>query len=251
MSESDTAAGVERPADARDDDSAALADFLAKWRVRWPEWTIAEAFVPADQRAVALAWASLQQELVDAAWGGSDPIPGRAKLGWWQEELIGWTRGARRHPLATVLQALPASWQSLADALPALAVARERPASVAAAFDTLEPFANAVARVDSAVFDARSVPGDERVVAANLLHWRMAQKGDGGVPLDMLARAGGGDAVAVWTAELCRQWPTQRPGSRVRRIWAALAHKRLAAGGATLPLPAVKTLWIAWRSARD
>ncbi|KIQ96729.1 squalene/phytoene synthase family protein [Lysobacter sp. A03] len=251
MSESNTTEDVDRPADARDDGSAALADFLAKWRGRWPEWNIAEAFVPADQRDVALAWATLQQELVDAAWGGSDPIPGKAKLGWWQEELSGWTRGARRHPLATVLQAFPAPWQLLANALPALADARERPASVAAAFDTLEPFATAVAQVDNALFDTRSVAGDGRVVAANLLHWRMAHEGDGGVPLDMLARAADGHPVAVWAAELGRQWPMERPGSRVRRIWAALARKRLAAGAATAPLPAVQTLWIAWRSARD
>ncbi len=251
MSDSDNAPGDERPADARDDGSAALADFLAKWRGRWPEWSIAEVFVPADQRDVALAWATLQQELVDAAWGGSDPIPGKAKLGWWQEELSGWTRGARRHPLATVLQAFPAPWQSLAHALPALADARERPASVAAAFDTLAPFASAVAQVDNALFDTRAVPGDERVVAANLLNWRMAHEGDGGVPLDMLARAADGDPVAVWAAELRRQWPTTRSGAPVRRIWSALARERLATHGATAPLPAVKTLWTAWRSARD
>lgn len=251
MNGSDTAADVDRPADARDDGAAALTGFIAKWRSRWPEWTIAEAFVPADQRAAAMAWATLQQELVDAAWGGTDPIPGKAKLGWWQEELSGWTRSARRHPLAIVLQAFPAPWQSLAHALPALADTRERPASVASAFDTLEPFAAVVAQIDSALFNARSVPGEDRVVAANLLQWRMAHEGDLCVPLDMLARAADGDPVSVWTAELCRQWPTQCPGSRVRRIWAALARKRLAAGVATDPLPAVKTLWIAWRSARD
>lgn len=250
MTNPDNAVDADLPADARDDGSAALADFIAKWRSRWPEWTIAEAFVPADQRATALAWATLQQELADASWGGSDPRPGTAKLGWWQEELSNWARGARRHPIATVLQDAPAPWQSLANALPALADTRERPTSVANAFDTLEPVAAVVAEIDSALFSSGSLPADSRVVAANLLQWRMAHEGDSGVPLDMLARAGDGDPVATWAAELGRQWPKDRPGSRVRRIWAALAHQRLASRAPTAPLSAWTTLWIAWRSAQ-
>lgn len=250
MSESPPA-DTDRPADAREDDSAALADFLAKWRHRWPEWNIAEVFVAADQRVMALAWATLQQELVDAGWGGSDPIPGRAKLGWWQEELSGWSRGARRHPIATVLQPIDAPWQSLADVLPVLAATRERPDSVASAFDTLAPLATAFAGIDAALFRTPPSPGDQRLVAANLLHARMLHEGDQAVPLDMLARAGDGDPLATWTAELCRQWPEQRAASRVRRLWAALAQRRLAAGAATAPVPAARTLWVAWRSARD
>lgn len=37
-------------------DSAALDTFLQKWRTRWPEWAIAEAFVPASQRPLAQAY---------------------------------------------------------------------------------------------------------------------------------------------------------------------------------------------------
>ena len=65
---------------ARDE---SLDSFLDKWRTRWPEWAVAQAFVPPAQRDIALAWAALQQELTDAAWGGSDPRPGEAKLAWW------------------------------------------------------------------------------------------------------------------------------------------------------------------------
>ena len=81
-----------------------LDSFLDKWRLRWPEWRVAEAFVPAAARDTALAWMGLRQELADAAWAGVDPRPGEAKLGGWAEELLGWSKGARRHPLARVLQ---------------------------------------------------------------------------------------------------------------------------------------------------
>jgi len=240
----------ERPADARDDDSAALADFIAKWRSRWPEWNVAEVFVAADQRARALAWATLQQELADAAWGGADPRPGAAKLGWWQEELIGWTRGARRHPIATVLQPVPAPWQSLAEALPVLADSRERATIVADAFAALEPYAAVVAAIDCALFGSAAGPDDNRLVAASMLQSRMLQAGDDHVPLDMLARAGTGDAAAAWASELARQWPQTRAGSRVRRLWSALALQRLQGNAPAVPAPAWKALWVAWRSAQ-
>ena len=49
---------------------------------RWPEWHVAEVFVPRRAaRTGASAWFALRQELTDAAWGGSDPRPGEAKLG--------------------------------------------------------------------------------------------------------------------------------------------------------------------------
>ncbi len=240
----------DRPADTRDDDVAALADFIGKWRARWPEWVIAETFVPTHQRETALAWATLQQEFTDAAWGGSDPRPGLAKLGWWQEELNGWTRGARRHPIAIVLQAVPAPWQALAAALPSLADTRERPASVADAFASLEPFALAISNIDSAMFGADAGVDVHQVVAANLLHSRMVHDGDDHVPLDMLARAGRGDARAAWTSELARQWPEVRASTRVRRLWAALANQRLRSNAPFEPIPTWKALWIAWRSAQ-
>ena len=73
-----------------------LAHFFDKWRARWPEWPVAEAFIPPPQRELAMAWLALRSELADAAWGGADPTPGAAKLGWWVEELLGWAQGARR-----------------------------------------------------------------------------------------------------------------------------------------------------------
>src|SRR3546814_21010240 len=71
-------------------------------------------FLPDAQRETAFAWFALAQELTDAAWSAADAPPGLAKLAWWNEELQGWAKGARRHPLGAVLQALPAPRTPLA-----------------------------------------------------------------------------------------------------------------------------------------
>ncbi|MBE2212094.1 MAG: hypothetical protein IAE66_10805 [Xanthomonadaceae bacterium] len=96
------------------------ASFVDKWRARWPEWGIARVFVPADQRDLAEHWFALLQEWTDAA-STNEPAPGLAKLAWWQEELRGWAKGARRHPLGVRLQKAAVDWNAVADALPALA----------------------------------------------------------------------------------------------------------------------------------
>src|SRR3546814_3703825 len=92
-------------------------EFIAKWRTRWPEWNIGVVFLPDAQRETAFAWFALVQELTDAAWSGADATPGLAKLAWWNEELQGWAKGARRHPLGAVLQPLSAPWTPLAASL--------------------------------------------------------------------------------------------------------------------------------------
>src|SRR3546814_12137811 len=88
-------------------------EFTAKWRTRWPEWSIGMVFLPDAQRETAFAWFALVQELTDAAWSGADATPGLAKLAWWNEELQGWAKGARRHPLGAVLKPLSAPWTPL------------------------------------------------------------------------------------------------------------------------------------------
>src|SRR5690606_20594775 len=117
--------------------------FVSKWRARWPEWGVAEAFGAADQRQVAGAWVALLQELYDAAWSGQDPTPGLAKLAWWHEELEGWDKGGRRHPLGEVLQRLPAPWTRLGRARNALPSTRGQSAAEAA--PSLPDLAEAVA----------------------------------------------------------------------------------------------------------
>ncbi|MBF6023517.1 phytoene/squalene synthase family protein [Lysobacter niastensis] len=233
---------------AAHDHDEALESFVDKWRARWPEWAVAQVFVPAAQRPIALAWASLLQELTDAAWGGSDARPGEAKLAWWGEELQGWALGRRRHPLGAALQRQPAPWAQLASALPALRESRERPRDRADAVAALQPFARAVAATEAVLFEAPFEPAIP-AVTAGLLHARLAQMGESAVPLGLLAVAGDHGPRRAWNGELLAHWPALA-GARPRRIWSALARQRLSRGDAGLPLPPWATLLTAWRSAR-
>lgn len=238
-------------------DAGTLAGFIDKWRARWPEWRVAEAFVPEAQRETALAWFALRQELADAAWGGEDARPGEAKLAWWAEELHGWSQGRRRHPLGLALQRLPAPWQLLATCLPALRASRERQADAEQAVATLEPFAEAVAGIAATLF-ASPTPAPAAGAVVSVLAEQVLQRGDAAVPL--YARARPGDVVGPeitardWAGELVRRWPSPREGSRPGRIHAALVRARLqrfAAGHPSdAPLPYWIALFAAWRAAR-
>lgn len=223
--------------------------FVDKWRARWPEWRIAEAFVPAAQRARALAWAALRQELTDAAWAHRETRPGDAKLAWWAEELHGWTRGARRHPLGAVLQKIDAPWATLAAALPTLPATRERPRDRDEAWQTLRACADAVSAIDAALF-GRS-PSLPDAVIAQLLATRALHDPHAAIPLAEQARAGQGDARAGWNATVLAHWPAHAGGSAARSIELRLSRTRLARGDMARPLGALATLSAAWRAARS
>lgn len=218
-------------------------DFVAKWRARWPEWQVAEAFLPVATRAAWLAWFALRQELADAAWAGADPRPGEAKLAWWAEELQGWTQGRRRHPLGAGLQSLPAPWARLAAALPALAVVRERTTGLAEADAAMAPFAAAVAAVDLVLSDGILDHGMDPATVAAIASGLLGQR----------ALAGGDGTTVAWRQDLLRQWPSPQ-GVRAERIMAALVHGRLrlAVAGAESgrPLPRWRVPMLAWRAAR-
>lgn len=227
-------------------DPGALDGFIGKWRARWPEWRIAEVFVPASQRDTALAWFALLQELTDAAWSGEDSTPGLAKLAWWQEELQGWSQGRRRHPLGAALQPRPAPWMALSAALPALRSHRVLPRAIGDVFVGMHAFADAVAGVEDVLFDTHVTAAD--LVAATLLAAHPALSAAGHEPL---------------RTTLLSQWPAAR-GPRVRRIVSTLAHARLRPlrethgrpkhvpqeHASSQPLPPWRTLWLAWHAAR-
>ena len=216
-----------------------VASFIDKWRSRWPEWRIAEVFVPAGQRSVAEAWFTLLQELYESAWGGSDPTPGLAKLAWWHEELEGWAKGARRHPLGELLQRQPAPWSALGRALNALPATRGQPAAEAAG--ALAGLATAAWTCEAELFPGeRQVPGspaDPDAQAIVLLAERV-----------LLA---GVDADTSW---LLDHWPSRLPAARPRRIHAALLRARLASlskGQQPSALPGWRVLAMSWRAARS
>ncbi|MDQ2703208.1 MAG: phytoene/squalene synthase family protein, partial [Pseudomonadota bacterium] len=162
--------------------------FVDKWRARWPEWQVAEVFLPVSIRERSLAWFALRQELLDAAWAGADARPGEAKLGWWIEELQGWSQGARRHPLGAVLQSQPVPWARLAATLPALAATRERVTDLEEACAGLLPFASVVAEVDGLLANEAPAPADD--AALHLLAQRAVFADDNAVPLAVRARLG-------------------------------------------------------------
>lgn len=228
--------------DVRDEAST----FVAKWRARWPEWELGMVFVPEAQRPLVEAWMTLLQELTDAAWGGGDPTPGLAKLAWWQEELGGWSKGARRHPLGALLQPQPAPWQALGRALPDLRGLRgdggEDPgagpsaASLQGAVDTAAglQFAAAMADCEAVLFGARAVDADARAATfASLLGERALMRTASMEPIDRSDR----------------RPPAGHPGSRARGIQLALVAGRLQRPGRALG--PVRALFAAWRGARS
>ncbi|TZF91112.1 phytoene/squalene synthase family protein [Cognatilysobacter lacus] len=231
--------------ESRVDAGADVAAFVAKWRGAWPEWALAEIFLPAAQRPLVDAWRALQYEWQEAAWGGTDALPGQAKLQWWIEELDGWSQGRRRHPLGALLQRQPAPWRELALSLPSLAASRNPPQSVDDAWQALAPVSAAVAQVDAALFAA---PGDPRAVAACWLQARLARHADAAVPLDLqvdMPRARGN-----WARILLSAWPSPHGIAAARAIELALARGRLSRGDASKPLSPWTALWTGWRAAR-
>lgn len=231
----------------------ALDDFLDKWRTRWPEWRIAQPFVADAQRVRVEAWFALLQEWTDAAWAGDDPTPGFAKLGWWQDELQGWAKGGRRHPLGRVLQKQSAPWAALATTLPALQAIREplrrwdAPEALAPAMHAL---ADAMADCERALFMEAETAASTRA---------SAESGSGAFGLLALHalwhRDAAGDAMPqrTWAARLAAM-PSSRAATRPRRIHDALCRGRLqrfAAGGEIVPLSPPVALWRSWRAARS
>jgi hypothetical protein len=235
MADRGGAAAVNDPSD--------IDEFMSKWRGRWPEWRIAQVFVVESQRETVEAWFALLQEWTDAAWAGDDPTPGFAKLAWWQEELTGWAKGVRRHPLGRVLQKQATPWATLAAALPSLQAVRE-PLRAWAAPHTLmmplQPLAAVIADTERALFapETAAVADAFALLATHALWYR-------------------DEATAVaqletWAKQFAVIAP-QRAGSRPRRIHDALTHarlKRVAAGGEVSALPPAAALWRSWRAAR-
>jgi phytoene/squalene synthetase len=234
----------------------AVSSFTGKWRERWPEWSVAEVFVPVAERERAVAWFALRQELTDAAWGGGDVRPGEAKLAWWAEELQGWAEGRRRHPLGQELQRTPAPWALLASCLPALLASRERAVDADQAIAAVEPFAEAVAGIAATLF-ASNTPAPSRNAAIGLLAEQLLVQGDAAAPL--LVRARLGETVAAegfaraWATELLARWPAPYDGACPGRIHAALLQARLrryVAEGRMQALSRWRALWTAWAAAR-
>ena len=214
------------------DIDAAPAEFIAKWREHWPEWSVAEAFVPEEQREVASAWFALRHELTEASWAGEDPRPGEAKLAWWREELQGWAQGRRRHPLGSVLQQQPVPWILLADSIPALFASRGTAPAPDQAAIRLEPFAEGVAGIGATLFADAALPPPSapppRSVVYGLLAERLLRQGEVAIPGSIREEAGT-DATRAWAARLLQRGAPPHHGSLPGRLQALLVRERLQA----------------------
>lgn len=232
------------------DIDAAPAEFIAKWRERWPEWSVAETFVPEAQRDVASAWFALRYELTEAAWGGEDPRPGEAKLTWWVEELRGWAQGRRRHPLGEVLQKQPVPWILLADSIPALLASRGAAPDPEQAAIRLEPFAEGIASIGITLFaDAAQpppLPPPPRSVVYGLLAERLLRQGEGAVPGSIRTDAGD-NAVRAWATRLLQRWAPPHHGSVPGRLHALIVRERLQACADGRSLTSWSRLTLPWR----
>ncbi|MFT3898472.1 MAG: phytoene/squalene synthase family protein [Thermomonas sp.] len=232
------------------DIDAAPAEFIAKWRQHWPEWSVAEAFVPEAQREVAAAWFALRHELTEAAWGGEDARPGQAKLEWWGEELRGWAQGRRRHPLGAVLQKQPVPWILLADSIPALLASRGVAPDPDQAAIRLEPFAEGIASIGVTLFaDAAQpppLPPPPRSVVYGLLAERLLRQGEDAVPDSIRAEAGS-DPVRAWAARLLQRWAPPHHGSVPGRLQALLVRERLQACADGRSITSWSRLTLPWR----
>ncbi|OLG69073.1 phytoene/squalene synthase family protein [Xanthomonas oryzae] len=222
--------------------SSALDSFLDKWRTRWPEWSVAEPFIPQLQRPLAAAWFALLQEWEDIMNIAGDPLPADAKLAWWQQELRDWSNQRSRHPLGRVLEPVRAPWAALADTLPAMQTARVQPQSLQQALGTLHAFTEAVVAVEAVLF-ARTQPGDGAAVAVQWLDARQRVAGDSAAP--------GGVATAAWRIQLLQAWPRKVALARPHRVWSRLARLRLqrALSGRTAYPPPLQQVWHSWRAA--
>jgi hypothetical protein len=216
---------------------APYQDMLDKWQAHWPEWAVAEVFIPAPQRELARAWLALRGEWADAAWAGEDPTPGLAKLAWWQEELQGWARGAYRHPLGRLLQKQPVAWAALAAALPQLAASRSQQGDLGSAVRALEGVAQGLAALAAGLFGV--APAEAQDVAVTLLAERALRLPPSGVQGALSANG----LLAL---------PRMADASRPERIHAALLRGRLQlrAQGRSGAVPHWRALWACWRAAR-
>jgi len=234
----------------------ALDSFLDKWRDRWPEWSVAEAFVAEAERDRTVAWFSLLQEFDDILNIAGDPTPADAKLGWWASELRDWSTHRSRHPLGRLLEPVPAPWAQLADALLALVAAREPQIDADAALASLSIYAEAVCDVEAVLLGGARP--ESAALAAQVLAARLAEAGPLAVPHAFAANTADDEASREctrqeWARELLGRWPVGAGGSRARRIYARLARHRLeqlAAGRTSQPgRRLMGDLWRAWRAA--
>ncbi|MDR2871743.1 MAG: phytoene/squalene synthase family protein [Xanthomonadaceae bacterium] len=240
--------------------SPALDNYLQKWRRRWPEWQLAELFVPQGQRELAVTWFALLQEFDDAFNISGDPLPADAKLRWWREELHAWEGQRSRHPLGRRLGEITAAWSGLAQSLEDLPHTRDRDHDIDAARVGLQRYARAIAAIEAVLFPDTESRNDiaEGIVMQTLAVRCMSLV----APMTSVDSSNGSgseedrmSSVSMQkdrAGKLLRHW-SEHAGTLPRRIRSVLVWQRLgrfAAGERRYAHGSLSMLWRIWNMAR-
>lgn len=188
-------------------------DFVAKHWQRIPEWQLAAGFLPEASRTLQLDYLALQNEWW-LARAIADETPRFAKLSWWAEELRGWSRGMRRHPLGAQLYSASGRWSAVADALTQ---------------DSTQLLVNALSEVDAEILGI-ATPGAslQRIVAMETALLET-------------------DETAEWPSKRSRE---SEPLSRLRAMQHSILAARYAKSRRTVALSPLRALLISWNAAR-
>lgn len=242
---------------------------LASWRAQEPEMEFAEPFVPAALRPAVRAWGALLAELERSQFTPSDPNVAAQRLAWWHDEL---GTATPQHPVARALSAAglaPGTASALAGA--GVLLAQGEPATdVDAAIGRWSDYADAVLRVEQALFGGAPGPGAGTTVAVGILVRWAPRAGELALlrdylPLALQARHPRSSedpaAAAALAADLAAALPGQPDGLGRLPLYRALRWRfdrcrrdALVAGRTPQPrqpiLGPLRATWLAWRTAR-
>lgn len=199
-------------------DSEVLQSYLDSWRRDWPEWSIAERFIPQSLRTVAQAWFAVQQQWEGLLPAASESMATAAKQAWWKHEIDNWQQGQALHPLGSVLCVITAPWAQLATTMTCLQTLQCTSADVRHGYQELWAMIHALATIDNHLF-GRTVSSDPQALLIQWLDARRRRGGAGASPP--------GQTADQWRQQLLTMWPNKPSLARPRRIWLALIRRRI------------------------
>ena len=232
-------------------DPTALDGFVAKWRARWPEWSVAQVFVP-RRAARRRRWPGSRccRNSPTPPGAAAIPRPAEPSSPGGRKNCAAGRKGARRHPLGDALQRLPAPWtcarRIAAGIARSRASARTTPRPRSGHCDRSRRRSPNARRRCSACRPTRAPWSDTTLLAERLLADPQAA-----VPLSIPAtrQALRWRSASAWAIELQSAWPLAAtpPATPAGGLaaGASAAPSRTAVGNE--PLAPWRTLIVAWR----
>ena len=271
------------------EEHSAFASFERKWLDANPEQAAVLVFLRPAQRERESAFGSLIHELAQTAFGVREAQVAAAKLGWWQQELIGAAAGNPRHPISRELfrDRLAAtidsnSWRALIDGAIAQLDAPS-PSNFGDLFSSLSDFFGPVALIETRLAESGASQSEaigQLWACSHLMRFAENPSRCGermSLPLDLLARHGASraemlepcakrsivlkDFIASIRDTIAKNEPLAMQatlGTRVRaRVDRWLADRAVLADDPAQYLSQHarnlrwRSLWWAWREARN